>query len=82
VPAAAHYSLPNERPCHADGPPNRLRRREPEGYRIHGRPLDAETGKPVSRETIYVHAFHDPTDHWVTLDPAGADGLAKSASEP
>jgi len=45
---------------------------EPEGFRIRGRLVDAETGEPVSRESIYVHAFHDATHHQVTLDPESA----------
>ena len=43
---------------------------EPEGYRVRGSLLDGETGEPVSRATFYVHAFHDATDHQVSLDPA------------
>jgi hypothetical protein len=41
--------------------------------RISGRLVDAETGRPVPRTAIYIHAFDDATKRRVTLDPEQGD---------
>ncbi len=42
---------------------------EPGTVRVTGRLIDAETGEPVSRDRIFVHAFNDATEHQVSLKP-------------
>ncbi|MCE9637681.1 MAG: hypothetical protein K8T90_18430 [Planctomycetes bacterium] len=39
------------------------------GTEVRGRLIDDETGKPVARSTMYVHAFDDAAKLQVSLDP-------------
>jgi hypothetical protein len=41
-----------------------------EGFTIEGTVVDAETGKEVSREGMYLHFFCDEIDHQETLESA------------
>jgi hypothetical protein len=41
----------------------------PGNVEVRGRLVDAETGAPVKRERIYVHAFNDAEKVQVSLDP-------------
>ncbi len=41
------------------------------GVLVTGQLLDAESGAPVSRENIYVHAFNDATKTQVSVEPGG-----------
>jgi hypothetical protein len=53
----------------------------PDGYRLTGRLLDAETQAPVSRETFHVHAFNDAQHHQVSLGPEAGHTFALHVPE-
>ena len=52
------------------------------GYTLRGRLLDTETGRPVSRRTVYIHAFNDEVPHQVTLDPADTPEFSLTMPRP
>jgi hypothetical protein len=41
----------------------------PGNFEVRGRLVDAETGAPVKRDRVYVHAFNDATKVEVSLEP-------------
>jgi hypothetical protein len=49
---------------------------------LHGRVIDAETGEPVSRRTMYVHFFCDEIDFQRTLDPEDASTYSVRLPRP
>ncbi len=49
-------------------------------FLVRGRLLDDETGLPVSRSTIYVHAFNDSTGFQVSLEPADSSEFGARVS--
>ena len=57
--------------------------REPDGYEIRGRIVDAETREPVSRESLDVHLFNDSVKAQTSLvreDEAGFRACMPAAS--
>ncbi len=50
--------------------------------RVTGRLVDAETGEPVSRETLYIHASNDATGEQVSLEPADSSDFALHMTAP
>jgi hypothetical protein len=51
-------------------------------FTISGRLVDAETGRPVPRTAIYVHAFDDATKRKVSLSPDDDDAFELTTTWP
>ena len=49
---------------------------------ISGRIVDAETGRPVARKSIFIHAFDDATKRQVSLRPADDDAFELTTTWP
>ncbi len=50
--------------------------------RVTGRLVDDETGRPVSRDAIYIHAFNDEVPYQVSLEPDDETTFELGAPEP
>lgn len=50
--------------------------------RVTGRVVDAETGEPIERSHMYVHAFNDATGHQVSLKPTGSSEFELEMPDP
>ena len=49
---------------------------------LRGRLVDDETGQPVSRESVYLHAFRDGAGQQVSLEPARSSTYALRVGGP